>query len=271
MLPRSTFIVQRSLFSVRRPQLSHTGTQAEQNTGSPGFPDFSPALQTDGNDESVASDRLVTIHFSGNASTVQRRHFDLFPVEHSSDLIHWSRLGIATRTNAAAGRAFFTHRPELDISHAFYRTPTNILPSPLPPLTGNHAVGSFSRLLTDSSRTNATRRTNHQFMVTFFYPAEPRPAVLPAPYWERAMIGDMFNWYQFAIDRTWFGRDFVEASLAAAEERWPIHPLIEPHRINELSAGYLVSFFKKYLRGEDDHRLDDPSAGASEVLKYVKR
>ncbi len=427
---------------------------------------------------SVASDRLVTIRFSGNASAAQRRHFDLFPVEYSPDLIHWSLLGIATRTNAAAGGAFFTHRQESDISRAFYRTPTNILASPLPPLTGRYAVGSFSRLLTDPARTNATRRTNHQFMVTFFYPAEPRPAVLPAPYWERAMIGEMLNWYQFAIDRTWFGRDFAEAPLAAAEERWPIllyspslnserrenlyklvelashgfviaamdhretfasafpngaivrgkpidftspqaiydaladrvadvhlaydelvrrnaedpgwagrldftrvgafgfsmggitsaelcrtdprihagagmdgiffipelletplpkpflflradneeitmpdgrpddrlavmenmtrdgyyiqisgtvhwsfadlpllttrenfqatvgrpiHPLIEPHRVNELSAGYLVSFFKKYLRNEDDHRLDDPSAGASEVLKFVKR
>lgn len=427
---------------------------------------------------SIADGDTVTLRFSGNAASTQRRYFDLFPVEGSPDLVHWSFLGMATRTNASPDQAFFRHRTAPGSPHGFYRTASNILVSPLPPLTGPYAVGSFSRLLTDPARTNAARRTNHQFMVTFFYPAEPRPAMLPVPYWERAMTGEMFNWYRFAIDRTWAGRDFADAPLATAEQRWPvllyspslnserrenlykllelashgfviaamdhretfasafpngtivhgkptdftspkaiydaqadrvadahlvydelvrmnaedprfgglldfsrvgafgfsmggitaaelcrtdsrihagagmdgvffipellesplpkpflylradtpeitmpdgrpddrlavmenmtrdgyyiqisgtvhwsfadlpllttkenfqatvgkpIHPLIEPHRINQISAGFLVSFFRKYLRHEDDHRLDDPSAGAPEVLKYVKR
>jgi predicted dienelactone hydrolase len=51
----------------------------------------------------------------------------------------------------------------------------------------------------------------------------------------------------------------------------PRNPLLAPTRINQLSAAYLVSFFKKYLLDQDDHRLDQPPADVPEILRFVAK
>src|SRR5439155_15403374 len=68
-------------------------------------------------------------------------------------------------------------------ANPFYRTSTNQLITPIPRPSGPYAVGTVSRLFTDPSRTNRYNiPTNSCFMVQFWYPAEPRAGVLPAPY-----------------------------------------------------------------------------------------
>src|SRR5207244_200024 len=62
---------------------------------------------------------------------------------------------------------------------------TNHLITPFPKPTGPYAVGTFSRLATDPSRTNRYDIPNNSsFMVQFWYPAEAKAGVLPAAYVE---------------------------------------------------------------------------------------
>jgi predicted dienelactone hydrolase len=49
----------------------------------------------------------------------------------------------------------------------------------------------------------------------------------------------------------------------------PRSPLLAPTRINQLSASFLVSFFRKYLLDQDDHRLDHPQSDIPEILNFV--
>jgi predicted dienelactone hydrolase len=51
----------------------------------------------------------------------------------------------------------------------------------------------------------------------------------------------------------------------------PIHPLIPGVRINQIASAYVVSFFRKYLKGEDDHLLDGPPAEFPEVIEFFKQ
>jgi len=51
----------------------------------------------------------------------------------------------------------------------------------------------------------------------------------------------------------------------------PIHSLIPGVRISQIASAYVDSFFKKYLKGEDDHLLDGPSAEFPEVIEFLKK
>ena len=88
------------------------------------------------------------------------------------------------RTNADADTLRFMDAGAPQFGPRFYRTPTNQLATPDPQPTGPYPIGAFSMLLTDPSRTNAVRRTNYQFMITFWYPAAAQAGVLPAIYVE---------------------------------------------------------------------------------------
>jgi hypothetical protein len=51
----------------------------------------------------------------------------------------------------------------------------------------------------------------------------------------------------------------------------PLHTLLAGTRANQITASYLLAFFRKYLRGDDDHLLDGPSTDFPEVLKFIRR
>ena len=42
-------------------------------------------------------------------------------------------------------------------------------------------------------------------------------------------------------------------------------------RVTQIVRTYLLSFFNKYLRGEDDHLLDGPSPDYPEVMQFLKK
>ena len=45
---------------------------------------------------------------------------------------------------------------------------------------------------------------------------------------------------------------------------------LPPARVSQIVRAYLLSFFNKYLRGEDDHLLDGPSPAYPEVEQFMK-
>jgi hypothetical protein len=46
---------------------------------------------------------------------------------------------------------------------------------------------------------------------------------------------------------------------------------LPPARVTQIVRAYLLSFFNKYLRGEDDHLLDGPSPSYPEVEQFMKK
>ena len=46
---------------------------------------------------------------------------------------------------------------------------------------------------------------------------------------------------------------------------------LAPARVSQIVRAYLLSFFNKFLRGEDDHLLDGPSPAYPEVEQFMKK
>jgi pimeloyl-ACP methyl ester carboxylesterase len=126
----------------------------------------------------------VNLSFKGETTALFAPYYDLYPLEVSSNLVDWAPLALLQRTNTALDTLRFLDADAPQFSQRFYRTPTNALLTPDPQPTGPSPVGTFSMLLTDPSRTNTVRRTNYQFMITFWYPAVAQAGALPAKYVE---------------------------------------------------------------------------------------
>jgi hypothetical protein len=45
---------------------------------------------------------------------------------------------------------------------------------------------------------------------------------------------------------------------------------LPPARVSQIVRAYLLSFFNKFLLGEDDHLLDGPSSAYPEVEQFMK-
>ena len=46
---------------------------------------------------------------------------------------------------------------------------------------------------------------------------------------------------------------------------------LPPARVSHIVRAYVLSFFNKFLRGEDDHLLDGPSPAYPEVEQFMKK
>lgn len=183
-------------------------------------------------DQPSVEDNRVTVSISGRASGAFVRYFELFPLELSHDLRSWQLAALLTRTNASADVVRFTLDSALPES-AYFRTPSNNLVTPLPPPSGPYPVGTFSRLLTDFSRTNQVRHTNQQFMVTFWYPTDQTAARLPSSYVDRAFAGPLSTWYGVSINTAFYGHALTNSALATNETQWPVllySPSANSHR-----------------------------------------
>jgi hypothetical protein len=150
---------------------------------------FVPAVHNF-NSIAIASNRSVALGLAGETTALFEQYFDLHPLEAASNLVDWSPLATLLRTNAATSSLIFSDADAPQFIQRFYRTPTNLLITPLPNPTGPYPVGTFSRLLTDPSRTNTVRHTNQQFVITFWYPAVGQAGSLPAPYVEKQLAQD---------------------------------------------------------------------------------
>ena len=139
------------------------------------------------------SDGSMSLTSKGETTALFAPYYDMYPLETSTNLVDWAPLAMVQRSNRALDTLQFVDTNAPDFNQRFYRTPTNVLATPDPAPTGPYAVGTFSMVMTDSSRTNAIGRTNYQFMTTFWYPAVAQAGVLPAIYVERQVaLGDSF-------------------------------------------------------------------------------
>lgn len=162
--------------------------------------------------------------FEGSTNKAFRSYFDVFHLETSTDLRAWAPLAVVVRTNAATNAVTFLDPTAADANSRFYRTgPDHILTPFLPP-TGPHAVGTFSRMLTDASRTNRFGiRTNNSFMISFWYPAQPSRAA-PAPYVDPLIAQRTAYWAGMSgnVVKAFVQFASPHAPVATAPERFPV-------------------------------------------------
>jgi dienelactone hydrolase len=190
----------------------------------------------------IFPDKTIALHIEGSVSnmfkltgTISNRFmqaFDLYPVETSTDLVNWTRLGLLLRTNNDPDPLLFTDGRVGGLSQRFYRTFTNHLITFFPKPTGPFAVGAIDRVLIDPARTNLYRyapRTN-AFMITFWYPTDPPKAgALPGPMWDKRVAADANFYADFGLDRNWaqifsvaVPHRVVGLPLAAGLARYPV-------------------------------------------------
>jgi predicted dienelactone hydrolase len=171
------------------------------------------------------ADGSVALTMTGESPARFGSFYDLYPVEVSSNLVDWVPLVTLVRTNDTLSPLDYVDSSASSFNQRFYRTVTNLLITPLPPLTGPYPVGSFSRLMIDPSRTNSVRRTNQQFMVTFWYPAAASAGVLPAPYLDQQIINSMSTFLGYDVSLllpTLVGHSLSNAPLAGDQRTYPI-------------------------------------------------
>lgn len=131
---------------------------------------------------------------TGGAGATFRSYFDLFRLESSTDLARWSPLATVVGTNAATNALTFVDDTAPNGPQRFYRTASNHVLTPFQPPTGPYPVGTFSRLLTDPSRSNRFGvKTNSSFMATFWYPARSPDDTL-ASYVDRPLAERRVYW-----------------------------------------------------------------------------
>jgi dienelactone hydrolase len=173
----------------------------------------------------ASTDDSLTLRLSGSAPTMFKSLFDIYVLESSSNLVDWSCLPTLLRTNASTNALTFSEARTTNTAHRFYRTYTNQLVTPFLKPTGPYAVGTFSRLVSDPSRTNRYNiRTNSSFMTQAWYPAQPSVGLLPKPWLAPAVAQDastaLLNFYGISMNLT----TVVEQALPSA----PMNPAAVP-------------------------------------------
>jgi hypothetical protein len=219
---------------------------------------------------SIDTNGIVTVQLDGSVSNLfgalpspmsgqYNQMFDLYLVDASPDLTHWSRQATLVRT-IGDGTPFFWQDPSVMGTARFYRTSTNYLITPFPNPTGPYSVGRIDRILTDPSRTGRYGiPTNSSFMGTIWYPADPAAAgSLPAPYTDAAVAKDPIYYNTFGWALQWetvmaacVALAYTNVPVAAGTSRFPIivysHGLGTDRTINSqitielASHGYIVA------------------------------
>jgi hypothetical protein len=64
---------------------------------------------------------------------------------------------------------------------------------------------------------------------------------------------------------------FDSTSLAAYWGTPTSGQFLAPPRVSQIVRAYVLSFFNKFLLGEDDHLLDGPSPAYPEVEQFLKK
>jgi dienelactone hydrolase len=205
-------------------------------------------------DISALPGHTITLSLGGSVSNLFASFYDLYVIEASPNLADWMPLATLVRTNAKTNTLVFTDPNAAQLDRRFYRTFTNHLITPFPKLTGPYAVGTFSRLVTDPSRTNRYGiKTNSSFMVSFWYPAVAEAHLLPGAYLDKK-LAESSDWAGLGFDTRimphFVAHGLPEAAVPSGPAPFPIviysHGYGANRRMNtrtveELAShGYLV-------------------------------
>lgn len=176
--------------------------------------------------------QAATLALAGETRALFAYYWDLYPVEVSSNLRDWSLLTTLQRANTASSPLTFLDVGAIQYGQRFYRTTTNTLVTAFPELTGPYAVGMFSRVICDPTRTNKYRynRQTNAFMFTCWYPAEAQAGLLPAAAWDKKMAQDWSARFASASgDSSWTtiipqfkGHALLEAPAVRGTNRFPV-------------------------------------------------
>ncbi len=196
------------------------------------------------------ADGSMILRFAGETTAAFGNYYDEYPLETSSNLVDWLPLGTLQRSNAALDPLQFADTNAAQFTQRYYRTPTNQLATPYLAPTGPYAVGTFSTLLTNTSRTNAT------FMTTFWYPAVAQAGLLPAKYVEPGVAQSGYYDYRpggsdFSNQvAAFYSHSLPGVPLAATPSRFPVvlydcglfgHRRENTDKVEELASwGYVV-------------------------------
>ncbi len=130
----------------------------------------------------VQSDRSVQLLLGGGVPLRFRPFFDLYPIEVSSNLMDWAPLATLVRTNVSTNILSYLDTEAMGAETRFYRTAATNLQALSAGPTGPFTVGIVDRVLMDPSQRNRYGiSTNTLFMATFWYPAQAKAGLLPAP------------------------------------------------------------------------------------------
>jgi dienelactone hydrolase len=130
----------------------------------------------------------MLLGLTGSVSQSFSPYFDIYLLDASTNLGHWTPLPPLLRTNGLLAPLLFRDEAAPNYPARFYRMATNHLITPFPLPTGPYRVGMVSRLMTDPSRTNRYDiPTNSSFMISIWYPAQPRAGLRPERWLDTAV------------------------------------------------------------------------------------
>ncbi|MBI4662323.1 MAG: hypothetical protein HY735_26175 [Verrucomicrobia bacterium] len=178
-------------------------------------------------------DNTVSLSLTGSVPTPEifGQYFQQYVIEASTNLVDWFPLVTLQQTNQPTTALTFQDKAAAQSDRGFYRTHTNHFMTPLPQPIGPYAVGTFSRLLTDPSRTNAARGTNRQMMLTAWYPASSRTG-LPSALFEMPQLAqDEIFWGRF-VDRmpSFVSHSILNAAVSTNQMKYPV--VLYAHGVN---------------------------------------
>jgi len=106
---------------------------------------------------SITPEGPPRLTLEGTAATAFKSYFDLFRLESSVDLQHWTSLATVVRTNAATNALTFLDETAADSSLRFYRTASDPILTPfLPPSGPNASFGAWSADRSPNACTSVT-------------------------------------------------------------------------------------------------------------------
>jgi dienelactone hydrolase len=174
-------------------------------------------------------DRAIALELLGVAPLWFRNYFDIYPIDASTDLTHWTPLVMLVRTNVATDELVYMDAEASTLKRRFYRMPANPFGTALAKPTGPYAVGRTTRVLTDASRTNRYGiATNSSFLITIWYPAEHGSGVLPGAYIDPQLAAPLAEPHVGSTGDDanrligFFGFSLTNVPIALAESPYPV-------------------------------------------------
>lgn len=160
----------------------------------------------------------------GNVPRRFQTLLSVLQLDRSADLREWQPVRLVGHVNTATNPPSFLEHLE-PAANRFYRLAGPPMFTPCVAPTGPYLSGMLTRRVDDPSRRNRHGvSTNGSFLMTVWYPAQPRPGQLPAGF-DDALLANDIPWQTVAwMDRAprFSSYSFHEAPIQATSEGYPL-------------------------------------------------